>query len=103
MKVIKQLVDDIKEELKGAENYATLAKLNREGDKVLADTYHKLSEVEMSHVTMLHTQIARIISEYEKSGEEPRPDMKAIWEWQHKELIEQAANVKSLIALYSAA
>lgn len=43
MKQIKQIVEDIKEEMEGAEHYAKLATQYKDSDKQLADTYAKLA------------------------------------------------------------
>ena len=48
MKVIKCLVEDIEEELEGAEHYAKKATEHKDDDRELADVYAKLANVELA-------------------------------------------------------
>ncbi len=101
MKVIKTVVENIKEELDGAENYAKLATRYKDTDKVLADTYSKIAAVELDHVNMLHDQVARIIKDWKvKSGEEPPAAMQAVWDYEHERSIDKVANIKTLLEIY---
>lgn len=100
MKVIKNLVEDIQEELEGAEHYAKLATQYKDEDKVLADNYAKLAEIELGHVNSLHEQAVRIIKAYRASGNEPPEAMQAIWDWEHKRQIEWVSKIKTLLAMY---
>ena len=100
MKVIKNLVEDIQEELEGAEHYAKLATQYKDEDRVLADNYAKLSEIELGHVNSLHEQAVRIIKAYRSAGNEPPESMQAIWDWEHKKQIEWVSKIKTLLAMY---
>ena len=59
MKQIKCLVKDIRDEMEGAEHYAKLAVQYKDTDRTLADTYAKMSEAELGHVDLLHSQAVR--------------------------------------------
>ena len=61
---------------------------------VLADTYFKLSMEEMGHVTMLHDQVVKIITEYKKTAEVP-PAMQTLYDYLHGRQIKWAAKIKS--------
>lgn len=100
MKVIKNLVEDIQEELEGAEHYAKLATQYKDEDRVLADNYAKLAEIELGHVNSLHEQAVRIIKAYRSAGNEPPEAMQAIWDWEHKKQIEWVSKIKTLLAMY---
>ena len=101
MKLIKILVEDIKEELSGAEHYAKLAVQYKDEDKVLADNYAKLSEVELGHVNLLHAQVTRISKDWKtSSGQETPAAMQAVWDWEHEQMIDKVTRVKVLLATY---
>lgn len=103
MKAIKHIIENIQEELEGAEHYAKLATQYKDTDKSLADTYVRLAEVELGHVNSLHDQAVRMIKEYKMSGKESPVSMQAVWDWEHKKAVDTTAMVKQLIAVYKGA
>lgn len=101
MKVIKCLVEDIQEELEGAEHYAKLATQYKEDDRELAGVYAKLAGVELDHVNALHGQVVRIIKAWKaETGKETPAPMQAVWDWEHARMVDTAARVKSLLDVY---
>lgn len=101
MKIIKHLVEDINEELEGAEHYAKLATQHKDDDRALADVYAKLAGVELEHVNTLHGQVVRIIKEWKAtSGKEPPAAMQVIWDYEHERSIDKAAKIKTLLDMY---
>lgn len=100
MKIIKSLVDDIQEEMIGAEHYAKLANQYKDSDKVLAETYAKLADVELSHVDTLHTQVVRIIKDWQAKGNEVPKEMAVIYDWEHTKQIERIKEIKILLSIY---
>lgn len=101
MKVIKDLVEDIQEELEGSEHYAKLATQHKDDDRELADVYAKLANTELEHVNNLHSQVVRIIKDWKaKTGEEVPAAMEAVWDWEHARMVDTAARVKSLLDVY---
>ena len=101
MKIIKCLVEDINEELEGAEHYAKLATQHKDDDRELADVYAKLANVELDHVNALHGQVVRIIKEWKAtSGQEPPAAMQAVFDWEHNKEIEKVKQIKILLDLY---
>ena len=97
MKQIKQIVEDIREELDGAEHYAKLATQYKDADRMLADTYAKLASVELDHVTALHTQAVRMI----KDVKEPAPAaMQAVWDWEHEKMVDTVARIRVMLDMY---
>lgn len=101
MKLIKLLVEDIKDELAGAEHYAKLAVQYKDEDKVLAENYAKLADVELTHVNLLHAQVSRIIKEWKTtSGKETPAAMQAVWDWEHEQMIDKVTGIKVLLATY---
>lgn len=97
MKAIKQLVEDISEELKGASHYAKLATKYRDEDRELSDTYAKKSSDELTHVNDFHAHVARLIKSHKATGKEVPPAMQAVWDWEHEKMMDETARVKSLL------
>ena len=101
MKVIKCLVEDIEEELEGAEHYAKKATEHKDDDRELADVYAKLANIELDHVNALHGQVVRIIKEWKAtSGQEVPAAMQAVWDYEHERSIDKAAKIKTLLNMY---
>lgn len=101
MKIIKNLVEDINEELEGAEHYAKLATQYKTDDRALADVYAKLSGVELDHVNALHEQAVRIIKNWKAtSGKEVPASMQAVWDWEHGKSVDTAARIKTMLSMY---
>lgn len=100
MKVIKNLVEDIEEELEGAEHYAKKATQYKDENRELADVYAKLANVELDHVNAIHGQVVRMIKEYKAGGNEPPAAMAAVWEYEHERATDKAAKIKTLLDMY---
>lgn len=101
MKIIKNLVEDIEEELEGAEHYAKLATQYKVDDRTLADTYAKLAGIELDHVNALHEQVVRIIKDWKAtSGKETPAPMQAVWDWEHSKMVDITARIKSMLDMY---
>ena len=94
MKEIKYLVEEIKEELEGAEEYAKHALQYKTSDKTLSDVFATIAAQELSHVDALHAQAVRLIK---ASDDKPPAAMQAVWDWEHERMIEHAAKVKTLL------
>lgn len=100
MKIIKHLVEDIREEMDGAEHYAKLAMEYKAEDKPLADMYARLAEVELSHVDMLHAQAVRIIKDKKAASPETPAAMQAVWDWEHEKMVDTVSRIKVILAMY---
>ena len=94
MREIKYLVEEIKEELEGAEEYAKHALQYKPSDKTLSDALATIAAQELSHVDALHTQAVRLIK---AQTDKPPAAMQAVWDWEHERMIERAAKVKILL------
>lgn len=104
MKIIKCLVEDIQDELEGAEHYAKLATQHRDDDRELAEVYYRLANTELEHVNTLHSQVVRIIKEWKAtSGEETPASMQAVWDWEHDKMLDTTARIKTMLAMYKGA
>ena len=100
MKEIKLLVEDIREELEGAEHYAKLAAQYKTDDKALADTYATMASQEHNHVDMLHAQAVRLINEQRASGVVAPASMQAVWDWEHELMVDKTAKIRALLDMY---
>lgn len=94
MKMIKEIVEYIYDEIEMAECYAeAAAKAEDEGLKTL---YIELATAELGHVDRLH---AKAKSTIERVRSDPRTaipvGMKEIWEWEHERVIDKVAKIKS--------
>lgn len=100
MKVIKEIVEQIEDEICGADKYASMATQYKDEDKALADTYAKLAETELQHVDLLHAQAVRIIKAWQAKGNEVPPAMEAVYDYTHQKSIDHVARVKTLVNMY---
>lgn len=99
MKIIKDIVKDIQEEMEGAEHYAKLATEYKDSDKALAETYKKLANTELEHVNTLHAQAVRLIKEEQARGTQTPAAMQAVWDWEHEKMIDTVARIKVMLAM----
>lgn len=103
MKIIKHLVEDIQEELKGAEHYAKLATQYKDEDRALAETYAKLAGVELEHVDALHAQAVRLIKGQQAAGVATPAPMQAVWDWEHEKMVDTTARIKTMLSMFRGA
>lgn len=96
MKIIKELIEMIDEELEGAENYALCALKYKYERPALANVFYEISTQEMRHVSMLHEEVAKVIKEHRDKHGAPPVAMQSIYDWQHEKHIEEAKEIKIL-------
>ena len=100
MKLIKELVDMIEDELEGAEHYAKFAIQHKSDHPSLANALYEISIQEMHHVSVLHEEIVKVIKAYRDKHGDPPAAMQAVYDWQHEKQIEESKEVKMLQAHY---
>ena len=100
MKEIKHIAEYIREELADAEKYAKAAMKCKDTDRDLAQTYHDLSRQELTHIDLLHSNVARLIKEHTAKGKEVPAAMQAVWDWEHEHMVEEVKEVKLLLDMF---
>ena len=100
MKAIKELVENINDELEDAEKYAKLAVHLKGEDTRLADTYARLAGEELNHSELLHGQAVRLIEAHRAAGNTAPPAMMAVWDWEHKKSVDHKMEIKALMEMY---
>ena len=98
MKIIKKISAQIHEETEGAMDYAKCAVHYKEEYPDLARVYAEMAEQELSHANKLHDYVVKFISRAREMGEPPRY-MLEMWEEEHREIIEEVAKTKAIIAM----
>ena len=96
MKKIKELNDNIFDELHDAEKYAKLAMEYKESDSALSKAYLQLSKEECVHANILHGEVQRVIKQYRAENGEPPEPMMAIYNWEHGKAIDKTSRVRAL-------
>lgn len=97
MKIIKDIVDELKDELGGAEGYAERAMKYKGVDDGLSAMYAEMAKEEMGHVDKLHGRAQEIIRKYRAEKGEPPLMMQAVWDQEHKEMMKWAAEIRAMI------
>ena len=100
MKIIEKLSEYIDEEINDAMKYAKCANVYKDENPVLADVFIRLSEEEMKHMMLLHSQVVTIIEDYKRKNGEPPEAMKTVYDILHKRHIDKAAEAKAAISMY---
>ena len=100
MKIIEWLSDKIADEISDAECYAKIALMLKVDYPRLADVLERISEEEMNHMALLHTETVDIIEAYRKEKGEPPEPMMAVYEYLHKKQIDRSAEVKAMHTMY---
>ena len=100
MKIIKVISEKIKDELCDAKEYAEMANEYKVAFPELSRTFFNLSTQEMEHMNLLHNEVTKIIAKYREQNGEPPSDMLAVYDYLHKEQINEALKVKLLQNMY---
>lgn len=100
MRVIKELAEQIADEVEGVTEYAKAALTYKVERPALADVYYRIANAEYNHVAMLHDQVAKIVKEAEASGTEVPPAMRQKWDDGHKAIIAKMAEAKTYLSMY---
>lgn len=94
MLMIRDLVEHIREEVHDARGYAEAAMRVKMDDASLASIYAELGAEEIKHAEKLHKAAVDIITKHTAGGKEVPAAMRAIWDYEHKVMIEDMADAK---------
>ena len=98
MKEIKHIVENIREELDGAEHYAKTAAKLKDLNSADASAYAEMARQELGHVDNLHKMAVRAIEKQRASGVTPPAAMQAVWDWEHEKMIDRVSRIKALLS-----
>ena len=96
MRVIKELVDHIKEEIEGAWEYANKYSEYKVLGSPRASTYRQMAYDELGHAEKLHDIV---VEEIKKASAVMTPpvEMEEKWQHEHKKYIEEVAKIKMML------
>lgn len=96
---IKNLTDQIQEELEGAKGYAeNYVEYKVKGNSTMANRYKEMANDELKHAGYIHDEAVQAISELEKNITPPA-EMLEKWRSAHKNYVDNAAWVKQMLTL----
>jgi hypothetical protein len=100
MLIIKEIIGKMDDTLCEADFYAKNAHHYKDTHPILADTYYKLGNDHLAHYMSLHTAVVAIINDHRRTKGEPPATMAAIWDYEHKKLIEDYEDIKKMLEHY---
>lgn len=100
MTELKEIIQDIREMLECAEDYAKEAVKHKHQYPDLASTYARIAQDDLAHVDMLHKHAVSMIEDYQRNDGEAHAAMKAVWDYAHEQQIEETADVKRMLDMY---
>ena len=100
MKIIKEISEQIEEEVEGALWYAKEAVMISHDHPGFAKTLHTIAEEELHHVDLLHGEVVKLIEAHRREHGEPPAAMMAVYEYLHKKQIDKVAEVKAVLEQY---
>lgn len=74
---------------------------HKDTERSLADVFYTLSTEEMRHMSMLHSEVVKIIEKYRREHGEPPAEMLAVYDYLHKKHIEKSTEDKTMQAMYN--
>lgn len=99
MKLIKNYVDHMIEELEGAKDYAEkYVECKANGNMAHANKYKEMAQQELNHAMNIHSFATEAVDKLSNIYTPP-VDMQDKWEHAHKEYVEKAAWIKQMLTL----
>lgn len=100
MKLIAKLVDRIEDEIGDVKFYAKFASEVKDTHPGLAHVLYTISGQEDAHQAALHAEVVKIIEQYRKEHGEPPAAMMAVYEYEHRKMIEKMAEARRYQEIY---
>ena len=99
MKIIKELVDKIDEELAGAQTYAEKSVEEKAAqNSEWASSFRNMAEAELDHAMKMHEYTVNKINKL-KEVYQPTQEMLDKWEKSHKEYVDKVARIKQMLKM----
>ena len=96
MRIIKELVDHIKDEVEGAMEYANKYAEYKVLGSPRASVYKQMAYDELSHADKIHEFAVEEINKA-KAVMTPPVEMEEKWQHEHKKYIEEVAKIKMML------
>lgn len=99
MYYIKEIVNELNEEIEGAKNYAErYVKYKAKNNMPWANRFKEMANDELKHCNYLHELVVFEIEELKKIYSPPA-EMLEKWEHEHKEYVEKVAWIKQMLTM----
>lgn len=99
MIVIRDIVENIRDELEDVKKYAEAAARTRMDDPEVSAVYADLGAEEIKHAERLHRTAVDLIEKERARGREAPPAMRAIWDYEHKIMMEDMAKARHMLEI----
>lgn len=100
MKLIRDLEELIDDEIHDVKKYAKMAAEVKHEHPTLAQVLFTISVQEDGHQAAIHSEVVKIIEEYQKTHGEPPAAMMAVYEYLHKRSIDKLADARRYLEVY---
>ena len=98
MRAIKQAIDKVKDEVRGAKCYAEEYLELKLANSPRAKTYYEMAQQELTHAMTLHKFVVEDIEEIKKTYTPPQ-NMLDMWESEHRKIIDKVAWIKQMLSM----
>lgn len=98
MRVIKNMVCLIKEEIHDAEKY--YIEILKTEDRKEKEVFSTIGLQELEHAMKLHDLVVTLIKEKQAQGVSVPAGMQEIWNMEHVEIVENVSDLKSKLTKY---
>lgn len=100
MRIIRQTVEKMREEIEGAKACAKIATHYKQDHPTISKAYYDMAVNKLDNHDRLHSEVVKLI-EKSRSEKEPPKGMLEIWEYEHEVDMEEYSIAKNMIALYN--
>lgn len=89
----EKMLDQLEDELKGAEEYTKCASATKADMPDISDMYMRMANQEMEHATHLHNAIDKLVNH--SNGHEISHEIRAVWGWQNERFMRWADKIRT--------
>ena len=98
MRAIKQAINKIKDEVKGANEYAQEYLELKMSGSPRTKAYYEMAQQELTHALTLHEFVVKDIEEIRKTYT-PTQSMLDMWEHEHGKIIDKIAWIRQILSM----